>query len=112
MWYSVVCTIAWLDTKIHASSDRQLLKTSSLLTKLYCSGISEVIMKIPTMNKKQFEKYLTIIDHPTQLSPSPDTATLFMIYRKHITRFPYQNYDLYNGAEVANLEIDPNLEYM
>ena len=29
-----------------------------------------------------------------------------------VLRFPYQNIDLYNGAEVADLDVEANLKYM
>ena len=64
------------------------------------------------MNAEQFSKYLSLIDHPGQLKLRPDEASLYLVYRGHITRFPYQNIDLYRRSEVADLSIDALLEYM
>jgi len=64
------------------------------------------------MNAQQFTKYLNLIDHPGQLTLTPDEASLYLVYRGHITRFPYQNVDLYRRSEVADLSIEALLEYM
>jgi len=64
------------------------------------------------MNAEQFSKYLSLIDHPTQLNLAVDEQSLFFLYKQHLSRFPYQNVHLYNGEQVADLEIDANLSYM
>ena len=64
------------------------------------------------MNPDQFSRYLEAVDHPRQLSLSPDEAGLYLLYREHITRFPYQNIDLYRRSDVADLSIDALLDYM
>jgi len=64
------------------------------------------------MNSEQYTRYLSLIDFPTQLTLSADEHSLYHLYRRHITRFPYQNIDLYNGAEVADLDVEANLKYM
>ena len=64
------------------------------------------------MNADQFSKYLDLLDHPRQ-SPLPaDEASLFTVYREHLTRFPYQNVDLYRGGEVADLSLGSLLTSM
>ena len=65
-----------------------------------------------TMNADQFSKYLSLIDHPQQLQLQPDETSLYLVYRGHITRFPYQNIDLYRRSDVADLSIDALLDYM
>ena len=60
------------------------------------------------MDADQFAKYLDLLDHPKQLELSADEGSLFTVYREHLTRFPYQNVDLYRGGEVADLSL-PNL---
>lgn len=55
------------------------------------------------MNAEQFSEYLELIDHPKQLPLSADLASLFTVYRAHLTRFPYQNVSLYRGEAVADL---------
>jgi len=64
------------------------------------------------MNSEQFSRYLSLIDHPSQLTLSADEHSLYHLYRRHITRFPYQNIDLYNGSEVADLDVEAILKYM
>jgi len=53
------------------------------------------------MNAEQFSKYLSLIDHPTQLNLAVDEQSLFFLYKQHLSRFPYQNVHLYNGEQVA-----------
>ena len=64
------------------------------------------------MNSEQFTKYLNLIDYPSQLTPAPDVGSLFLLYRGHITRFPYQNVDLYKGAPEPSLDVAQNIDYM
>ena len=64
------------------------------------------------MNPDQFSRYLEAVDHPRQLSLSPDEAGLHLLYREHITRFPYQNIDLYRRGPVVDLSVDSLLDYM
>ena len=64
------------------------------------------------MNADQFSKYLSLIDHPQQLQLQPDKTSLYLVYRGHITRFPYQNIDLYRRSDVADLSIEALLDYM
>jgi len=62
------------------------------------------------MNSDQFDKYLELVDHPTQLHLLPDITSLYYIYREHVTRFPYQNLDLYLGKPIVDLSIPALLE--
>ena len=57
------------------------------------------------MDAEQFAKYLNLIDHPAQFELKADEASLFTVYREHLTRFTYQNVDLYRGGEVADLSL-------
>ena len=66
--------------------------------------------KLATMNSDQFAKYLELVDHPIQLPLLPDVTSLFTIYREHVTRFPYQNIDLYHGKPMVDLSICAILE--
>ena len=52
------------------------------------------------------------VDHPRQLSLKPDEASLHLLYREHISRFPYQNIDLYRRGPVVDLSVDALLDYM
>ena len=64
------------------------------------------------MNADQFSKYLDLLDHPRQ-SPLPaDEASLFTVYREHVTRFPYQNVHLYRAGPRPDLSVDGLLTYM
>ena len=62
------------------------------------------------MDSEQFAKYLELVDHPVQLSLFPDVSSLYFIYREHVTRFPYQNLDLYQGKPMVDLSISALLE--
>eukprot|EP00092_Neocalanus_flemingeri_P077105 GFUD01095703.1.p1 GENE.GFUD01095703.1~~GFUD01095703.1.p1 ORF type:complete len:280 (-),score=87.59 GFUD01095703.1:257-1096(-) len=62
------------------------------------------------MDSEQFAKYLELIDHPVQLPLSPDVTCLYFLYREHVTRFPYQNLDLYLGKPRVDLSISALLE--
>eukprot|EP00090_Calanus_glacialis_P018611 TRINITY_DN28881_c0_g1_i1.p1 TRINITY_DN28881_c0_g1~~TRINITY_DN28881_c0_g1_i1.p1 ORF type:complete len:274 (+),score=62.05 TRINITY_DN28881_c0_g1_i1:40-861(+) len=53
-----------------------------------------------------------MVDHPCQLPLSADVRSLFIIYKEHMTRFPYQNLDLYLGKPKVNLSISTLLETM
>ena len=64
------------------------------------------------MNADQFSKYLELVDHPAQCPLQADEASLFILYRQHLTRFPYQNVDLYRGRDVADLSLDSLLSSM
>ena len=64
------------------------------------------------MDAEQFAKYLRLIDHPKQFELLADEGSLYWLYREHLTRFPYQNVDLYRGGEVADLSLDSLLAYM
>ena len=64
------------------------------------------------MNADQFSKYLELVDHPGQCPLQADEASLFILYRQHLTRFPYQNVDLYRGRDVADLSLDSLLSSM
>ena len=64
------------------------------------------------MNPDQFSRYLEAVDHPRQLSLKPDEVSLHLLYREHITRFPYQNIDLYRRGPVVDLSVDSLLDYM
>ena len=64
------------------------------------------------MNPDQFSRYLEAVDHPRQLTLRADQASLFLLYREHITRFPYQNIDLYRRGPVADLSVDALLNNM
>lgn len=55
------------------------------------------------MKTEEFESYLKIIDHPYQLQLSNDVTSLYILYRAHMTRFPYQNLDLYMGKPKPDL---------
>ena len=57
------------------------------------------------MDKELFAKYMELVDHPTQLSLSANVTNLYTIYREHMTRFPYQNIDLYLGKPQVDLSI-------
>ena len=62
------------------------------------------------MDKELFSKYMEIVDHPTQLPLSADVSSLYTIYREHMTRFPYQNVDLYLGKPTVDLTVSAILE--
>ena len=62
------------------------------------------------MDAGQFAKYLELVDHPAQLALMPDVASLYIIYREHVTRFPYQNFDLYLGKPPVDLSLSSLLE--
>jgi len=62
------------------------------------------------MNSEQFARYLELVDHPIQLPLMPDVTSLYTIYREHVTRFPYQNIDLYHGKPMVDLSIAALLE--
>ena len=62
------------------------------------------------MNSSQFTKYLSLIDHPSQLPLNPDLATLFRIFHSHMTRFVYQNLDLYLGEPPVDLSVNSLLD--
>ena len=62
------------------------------------------------MDKELSAKYMEILDHPTQLPLSADVSSLYTIYREHMTRFPYQNVDLYMGKPIVDLSISAILE--
>ena len=64
------------------------------------------------MDAEQFSKYLDLLDPPRQFSLVADEASLYMVYREHITRFPYQNIDLYRRGPVVDLSVDALLDYM
>ena len=64
------------------------------------------------MNADQFSKYLELVDHPGQCPLQADEASLFMLYRQHLTRFPYQNVDLYRRHQAADLSVAGLLDYM
>ena len=38
------------------------------------------------MNAEQFSKYLSLIDHPTQLNLAVDEQSLFFLYKQHLSR--------------------------
>ena len=59
------------------------------------------------MDAEQFAKYLQLVD---QLPLLPNVASLYIIYREHVTRFPYQNLDLYLGKPIVDLFISALLE--
>merc|ERR1712029_179767 len=58
------------------------------------------------MNAEQFSKYLDHLDHPKQLGLVPDVSSLYFVYREHMTRFPYNNLDLYLGKPICDLSLD------
>eukprot|EP00090_Calanus_glacialis_P013304 TRINITY_DN21940_c0_g1_i1.p1 TRINITY_DN21940_c0_g1~~TRINITY_DN21940_c0_g1_i1.p1 ORF type:complete len:294 (+),score=84.58 TRINITY_DN21940_c0_g1_i1:43-882(+) len=62
------------------------------------------------MDTEQFAKYLELVDHPAQLALMPEVASLYIIYREHVTRFPYQNLDLYLGKPLVDLSVSSLLE--
>jgi len=64
------------------------------------------------MDAEQFSKYLELVDHPTQLPLVPDLTSLYTIYREHVTRFPYQNIDLYLGKPMVDLSLSALLEIL
>ena len=64
------------------------------------------------MKSEEYEKYLTIIDHPIQLPVLPDISSLYLVYREHMTRFPYQNMDLFMGKAMVDLSISSLLHEM
>ena len=62
------------------------------------------------MDAEQFAKYLELLDHPIQLPIFPDVTSLYFLYREHVTRFPYQNLDLYLGKPIVDLSVSALLE--
>jgi len=62
------------------------------------------------MDAEQFAKYLELLDHPIQLPLFPDVTSLYFLYREHVTRFPYQNLDLYLGKPIVDLSVSALLE--
>ena len=64
------------------------------------------------MKTEEFESYLKIIDHPHQLQLSNDVTSLYILYRAHMTRFPYQNLDLYMGKPKPDLSTSSLLDTM
>jgi arylamine N-acetyltransferase len=62
------------------------------------------------MDAEQFAKYLELVDHPAQLELMPDVVSLYIIYREHVTRFPYQNLHLYLGKPLPDLSVSSLLE--
>ena len=64
------------------------------------------------MDADQFSRYLGHLDHPCQLTLGPDVTSLYFIYREHMTRFPFNNMDLYMGAPIPDLSVDSLLEEM
>ena len=57
------------------------------------------------MDVDQLDQYLSSIDHPPQLPLSADVSCLYWLYRAHVTRFAYQNLDLYLGRPPADLSL-------
>ena len=47
----------------------------------------EYIKSEAGMNAEQFSKYLSLIDHPTQLNLAVDEQSLFFLYKQHLSRF-------------------------
>jgi len=62
------------------------------------------------MDAVQFARYLEHVDHPPQLSLGPDVASLYSLYRAHVTRFAYTNLDLFMGKPPVDLELTSLLE--
>ena len=63
------------------------------------------------MNSKQFQTYLTQIN--LQQGPlKVNETSLFDIYRAHVTKFAYQNLDLYLGKPMQSLSIENLLKIM
>ena len=64
------------------------------------------------MDEAQLCHYLALTDLPRQLRLRPDEAGLYLVYRHHVTRFPYQNVDLYRRHQAADLSVAGLLDYM
>ena len=64
------------------------------------------------MDEAQLRRYLALTDLPRQLQLRPDEASLYLVYRHHVTRFPYQNVDLYRRHQAADLSVAGLLDYM
>ena len=64
------------------------------------------------MESEEYQNYFTIINHPIQLPVLPDFPSLYLIYREYMTRFPYQNMDLFMGKPVVDLSISSLLKEM
>jgi len=64
------------------------------------------------MDADMFARYLEIVNHPTQLSLSADIYSLYLVYRAHVTRFPYQNIDLYTNKPMPDLSVQRLMEEM
>ena len=62
------------------------------------------------MDADQFARYLQHLDHPGQLPLAPDVASLYWLYRAHITRFPYTNLDLFMGKPPVDLAVSALLD--
>ena len=62
------------------------------------------------MNCEEFAKYLELLDHPVQLRLGPDVSSLYYLHKEHVSRFPYNNLDLYLGKPICDLSISALLQ--
>ena len=78
------------------------------MTVSQCCKVNSLSIRV--MNSEQFSKYLGHLDHPKQLQLGPNVASLYFVYREHMTRFPYNNLDLYMGKPICDLSLDALLD--
>ena len=64
------------------------------------------------MDSEQFSQYLKHIDLPPQLTLQPDAASLYLLYRAHLTRFSYNNLHEFMGGKHVDFDIASLLETM
>ena len=64
------------------------------------------------MNSVQFAEYLECLDHPRQLELTNDVASLYFLYREHVTSLAYSNLDLFLGKPVPELSVDAILRHV
>ena len=62
------------------------------------------------MNSDEFAKYLEHLDHPQQLPLGHDVPSLYRLYQEHLTRFPYQNVELFLNQPIRDLSVAGLLE--
>ena len=75
----------------------------------YCNFILSTFKDL-NMNSDQFAKYLEHLDHPEQLPLGHDVPSLYRLYQEHLTRFPYQNVELFLNQPIRDLSVEGLLE--
>ena len=95
------------DRPSQLSSNHAYLTSQYLLSVLIMSPVSWGYCKfrshIYNIDYEEFATNLDLVDHPVQFPLMPDVASLYTIYREHVSRFPYQNLALYLGRP----QVDP-----